>query len=601
MGQQKKKVTLPPAVADKLAQAAEQRAAANPGTPAELGDEPPAHLTADIEPDPAAVAYCAEFDHSDTDNGKRLVVHFGTDIVVVAQEKAKQPAFAVWTGTHWDVANGGPKSLALAQRLGDRIAAETKFIKPNSFEQKLIDDAAEALAKKEDDRSAPEKKLVIGAEKAKEQIDKRVKRRLDHAVTSKNVAKMNAALTCAASHIIRSPNDFNADRMMVAVENATLSFRRKTERRRNPRHKSPTETPDAPEFIDHCVDSHLDVIPGHRRADMITHIVPVRYRPEATCPKWLIFLESKLPDPEVRRLVQVSSGLGLLGITVQYLFFHYGDGANGKSVYMETLCRLLGEVAVTLPATSLIGEGGSSGSASPDLARLHGRRLLRVKELPEGEDLRENLVKELTGGEMITARDLFSGYTDFLPIFIAIMSGNGYPRISGTDDGIWRRMAVVHWPNKIAEEDRREFEEIVSSFKPEYSGILNWLIEGVHIFLREGLKIPKAVKDATQEYRDDMDRTAGFVARCIVKDDKADHVEGKDLYALYCDDTIDQGGKPMNNTMFGRIMAKKFRKARTAGGVVYHGIRLVKTRGDTGPQPPPGRFDSEEPWPDDLS
>lgn len=597
MAERKKRPELPEAVAQKMEEIAAQRAGENPETPEGPSDEPPAHLAADLDPDPAAVEYCAEFDHSDTDNGKRLITHFGGDIIVIAQEKAKQPAFAVWTGSHWDFSNGGPKALAIAQRLGDRIAQEVEFIRPNAFEQMLIDKAADARKKPEEDRGPAEKRLVIAAEKAEEAHAKRVKRRLDHAVTSKNVAKMQAALSCAAPHIMRSPNDFNADRMMVAVQNATLRFHRQTERRKNPRHKSVTETPDAPEYIDACVDSFLEVIPGHRRRDMITHIVPVRYRPEAKCPKWMAFIESKLPDKDVRRLVQVSSGLGLLGITVQYLFFHYGDGANGKSVYMETLCRLLGDVSVTLPATSLIGEGGSSGSASPDLARLHGRRLLRVKELPEGEDLRENLVKELTGGETITARDLFSGYTDFLPIFIAIMSGNGYPRITGTDDGIWRRMAVIHWPNKVAKEDRREFEEIVSSFEPEHPGILNWLMEGVHIFLREGLVIPEAVERATQEYRDDMDRTAGFVGRCIIKDANADPVQGKDLYQAYCDDTIDQGGKPMNVTAFGRAMQKKFRKERTSTGVVYFGIRLVKPAADG---PPPGRFPPDKPWPDDL-
>lgn len=594
---EKKKIELPEAVAQKIAEATEQRAGQNPETPLGPSDESPPHVLADLLPDPASVEYCSEFDHSDTDNGKRLLVHFGSDIMVVAQEKAKTPTFAVWTGSHWDVAGGGPKALAIAQRLGDRIAMEMAYIKPSVFEQNLMDQAEEALKKKEGERSPEEKRAVIAYDKAKEKHDRRVKRRLDHAVTSKNVAKMRAALDCLAPHIMRPPNDFNSDRMMVAVKNATLRFSRKTERRRNPRHRSPTETPDAPEFIDFCVDTHLEVIPGHRRQDMITHIVPVTYRPDAKCPRWMTFLESKLPDPEVRRLVQVSSGLGLLGITVQYLFFHYGDGANGKSVYMETLCRLLGDVSVTLPATSLIGEGGSSGSASPDLARLYGRRLLRVKELPEGEDLRENLVKELTGGETITARDLFSGYTDFLPIFIAIMSGNGYPRITGTDDGIWRRMAVIHWPNKIAKEDRREFEEIVSSFEPEYSGILNWLIEGVHIFLKEGLIIPEAVEHATQEYRDEMDRTAGFVARCVVRDDKAPPLEGKLLYQGYVDDTIDQGGKPMSNTAFGKIMGKKFRKERTDRGVVYLGIRLSNTPSrpaDEG-RPPP-----REEWPDDY-
>lgn len=606
MTEKKKKLDLPEAVIRKIEEAAEQRAGQNPATPEEQSeavhrDEPPAAIVADHDADRGTLEFCAELDHSDTDNGKRMQLHFGEDLLVIAQEKAKAPLYSVWTGTHWDVANGGPKSLAIAQRLGDRIAQEIEFIRPNPFEQLLIDRGEDAITVPEEARDPIQRRLAAAAMKAIEAHGKRVKRRLDHAVTSKNIAKMNAALACLAPHIMKSPDDFNANEMMVAVKNATLSFRRKTERRKNPRYRSVAETPDAPEFIDVCVDSKLDVIEGHRRQDLITHIVPIKYDAKAHCPNWMAFLNGKLPDPAVRRLVQVSSGLGLLGITVQYLFFHYGDGANGKSVYMETLCRLLGEVSVTLPATSFMGEGGGSGSASPDMARLYGRRLLRVKELPEGEDLRENLVKEVTGGETITARDLFAGYMDFKPKFITIMSGNGYPRISGIDDGIWRRMAVVLWPIKIAKEDRREFEEIVSSFEPEYSGILNWLIEGIHIFLKEGLVIPKAVELATQEYRDDMDRTAGFVARCIIKDDKADSLQGKDLYQAYCDDTIDQGGKPMNVTSFGRAMGKKFKKDRSSGVVLYIGIRLTNapTRRNM-PEPPEGRFDPQEPWPDEL-
>ncbi len=597
---QKKKSELPEAVRLKIEEAAEQRRWENPETPdSRPSDEAPAAIATDDDPDLAVVEFCAELDHSDTDNGKRMHLHFGSDLLVIAQEKAKQPLFAVWTGTHWDVANGAPKALAIAQRLGDRIAHEIEYIRPNPFEQLMMDRAAEAMLKPEEDRSAPEKRLVIASEKAREAVGKRVKRRIDHAVTSKNVAKMNAALACLAPHIMRSPDDFNADKMMVALKNVTLKFHRRMQKQKNPRYRSAEETPDAPEFIEACIDSRLEVIEGHRREDLITHIVPVTYDKDAKCPLWMAFLNGKLPDPAVRRMVQVSSGLGLLGITVQFLFFHYGDGANGKSVYMETLCRLLGEVAVTLPATSLIGEGGSSGSASPDLARLYGRRLLRVKELPEGEDLRENLVKELTGGETIAARDLFTGYMDFRPLFVAIMSGNGYPRISGIDDGIWRRMAVVHWPIKVAKEDRREFEEMLASFEPEYSGIMNWLIDGIHIFLREGLVIPEAVERATQEYRDDMDRTAGFVARCIQKDDKADPLAGKDLYGAYVDDTIDQGGKPMNVTAFGRAMARKFKKDRSSGVVLYHGIKLKKPP-SSGNGPPEGRFHPDEPFPEEF-
>ena len=186
------------------------------------------------------------------------------------------------------------------------------------------------------------------------------------------------------------------------------------------------------------------------------------------------------------------------------------------------------EACLALPVpmvSAIVGEGGSGGGASPDIARLYGRRHLRVKEIPRGEDLREELVKEVTGGEELTARDLFSGYFDFRPIFTAHMSGNGYPKITGTDNGIWRRMAVIHWPVKLDEKEQRDFEDVVSEFEPEYSGILNWLIAGVQTYLDEGLVIPEAVKVATQEYRDEMDPTSAFCAACVMP------VEGSEVAA----------------------------------------------------------------------
>jgi putative DNA primase/helicase len=488
----KKQDSRPEAVIRMMEEAAGQREGQNPETPASTSEEAPAAIAADHDADPAVIEYCAGLDHSDTDNGIRMKLHFGDDLVVIAQEKAKAPLFSAWTGTHWDVANGGPKSQAIAQRLGGRIAQEVQFIKPNAFEQMILDQAEEALSKKEEDRSAPEKRLVIAAEKAKEAHDKRTKRRLDHAVTSKNAAKMSAALSCLAPHIMKSPDDFNADKMMVAVRNATLKFHRRTERRRNPRYRSLAETPDAPEYIDVCIDSRLEVIEGHRRQDLITHIVPVKYDAKALCPKWTTFLDGKLPDKEVRKLVQISSGLGLLGITVQYLFFHYGDGANGKSVYMETLCRLLGDVSVTLPSTSLIGEGGSSGSASPDCGAA-----LRAAAARQGAARGRGSEREPGQGADRRRDDHRARPLRRLHGFPAVVHRHDErQRLSedpGTDDGIWRRMAVMHWPIKIAKEDRREFEEIVSSFEPEHAGILNWLIEGIHMFLREGLVIPEAV------------------------------------------------------------------------------------------------------------
>ena len=586
----KKKGELPPEVAAMMAAAQEQEAAfdaAGPGTPfAQEGEaqgvedgEPGATLRTGETVDMAIVAQCAALDHSDTDNAERLLAHFGDELLVLSQSKARKAAYAVWAGDHWDIETGDMRALAIAQNVGGRIALEASVLKMTEAEQKLID-RAEIAASKEAGELSP-------AEKAREAYAKRVSRRMSHAVSSKNKGRLEAMLACAAPHIQRQPDEFNADPLKVAVSGHTLVFKRVVARVENPDWSDPDiGRDDVPRFRE-TRRGELKVVKGHRRQDLITQVVPVAYDPKARCPKWLDFMEDKLPDAEVRRMVQVASGLGLVGLTVQKLFFHYGFGSNGKSVYMETLCRLLGEVAVTLPSESFIGEGKGGGAANPDMARLYGRRFLRVKELPEGEDLRENLVKDLTGGEHFTVRDLFQGYFDFKPIFTGHMSGNGYPKISGTDNGIWRRMAVIHWPKMIAEGDAREFEDVLADFRPEYPGILNWLIEGVMIFLAEGLVVPDAVKAKTQEYRDEMDRTSAFCARCVQVDPSGE-VTAKDFYQAYCDFTVDQGGKPISLTAFGLIMKKKYQ--RIDGRInVYRGLRLI----DVPQRPASGQYDFE--------
>lgn len=548
---------------------------ADGGSAAEHTDddgEPHATLRDNRPVNRSVVKACAKLDHSDTDNAERLQRHFGEDMLVLAQSKARKATYAIWDGTHWDIDTGDPRSLAVAQQLGGRIAMETEFLQYSPEELEVVKAAKEALKKPENERTPLEKKMANAALNAKENLAKRRKRRRDHAVTSKNKARLEAMLTCLAPHVMRGPDEFNADPLKVALLDHTLVFSRTIEKVRNPAYDDDDNIRyDVPEYIEKKI-AKVEAIKGHKRSDLMTQIVPVSYNKKATCPKWTAFLERMLPNDDVRRMVQVASGLGLVGLTVQKLFFHYGFGANGKSVYMETLSRLFGDIAVTLPSESFIGEGNSGGAASPDMARLYGRRFLRVKELPEGEDLRENLVKDLTGGEDFTVRDLFQGYFDFKPIFTGHMSGNGYPRITGTDNGIWRRMVVVHWPVTLKTEEQREFEEVVSEFKPEYSGILNWLIEGVKIFLNEGLIIPDSVKEKTQEYRDEMDPTSAFAARCIEPDEHG-QVTARDFYQAYVDYTVDQGGRPISLTKFGLIMKKKYR--REDGRIkMYFGFRL---------------------------
>lgn len=518
------------------------------------------------------MAWCAGLDQSDTDNARRLLAHFGRDLLVMSQEKARANLFVVWAGTHWNTATGGPGALALAQRLGDRILAEAPLLALSEAEAKATAAAEAARKKGEDDRGEGDRAAIRRAESIGMAMGKRRKARKDFAVTSKNRARLDNMLTCAAPHILIQPDAFNADPLKVATAAHTLHFSAFEEQELNPEMEREDTPPDTPEFIA-VKASKVTAHRGHSRRDLITELCPPHYDPAAQCPRWTAFMAEFMPDDEVRHMVQVSAGLGLLGLTEQRLFFHYGNGANGKSVFLEVICRVLGEAAVTLPSTSFSGGAGQSGGATPDIARLHGRRFLRVKEMPEGEDLREDLVKELTGGEDIAVRDLFQGYFDFRPIFTGHMSGNGYPKILGTDEGIWRRMAVILWPKTIPEHMRRNFAEVVASFEPEHSGILNWLIAGALAYLREGLIIPAAVAAETQKFRDEMDPTSAFCARHVVLDVERE-VTAREFYTAYLAWAGTAAVRPISETRFGKIMAKKYQ--RIEGRVrKYAGVTLV--------------------------
>lgn len=546
--------------------------------------EPFAGFDGNVDPD--TVEQCSALDHSDTDNAKRLIWHFGDDLVVMHQEGAEKPPYGAWSGTHWDFAAGPHRAMRIAQRLGGAIALETAFLAFTDRETATIEAAREAEAKADRARIDEEKELVKAADDARKALKKRKERRHAHAVTSKNIARLRAMLDCAAPHIMRSADDFNPDAYRFACLTHTIRFERSVEAAPNPAFTDPdVSSEDVPPTLARTV-ARVIAAPGHERADRITACAPVKFDQKARAVKWLAFLEEFLPDPDVRRMVQTACGQGLLGVGLQLLFFHYGKGANGKSIFMETLARVLGDLSVTLPAESITGQAKAGGGPSPDLARLYGRRLLRVAELPKGEPLKVELIKKLTGGERFPVRDLFKGYFDFAPIFVAHMSGNDYPKTDGTDYGTWRRLVVVKWPVTIAEERRRDFEDVLADFEPEYPGILNWLIEGARRFIEDGRVVlaAESVRE-TRKYRDEMDPLAGFVSGCVAAA-PGESVNAADMYAGYAAWASANGLTPISNTGFGKLMKSYFE--RDDGRIRrYLDCRLH----DVPPPPPSGRDD----------
>ncbi|NMN56882.1 putative DNA primase/helicase [Xanthobacter sp. SG618] len=546
-----------------------------PADDADGGDDGPSDGAAPGT-DMDVVAACARLDHSDTDNAKRFVAHFGRDLTVLETEGIINTDYCAWAGTHWDMVGGNDAAVRLAKQVGGLIGLEADLLAATAFELRAMEDGDQAeedlarLEKSSDSWTDADKAQVkrlqrvidAGAE-ARAALDKRRVARRKFGVSSKNKARIVALKDLAACDLTRKPEGFNADPRAFACLTHTIQFGRRPD----------PECPD-PDVV--RLVPYAKTVKGHRREDFITKVLPVAYDKDAKAPRFEAFMARFLPIEAVRRCVQVGAGLGLLGLPVQKVFFHYGNGANGKSVFLETLVRVFGALASSLPTEAIIGTNDKQGgAASPELARLYGVRFVRVVELPANVPLREDVVKKLTGGETIPVRNLFKGFFEFRPVFIAHMSGNGYPKIDGTDNGIWRRIAVIHWPIALEDSEQRDFEEVVGELAAEAPGILNWLIEGALTYLREGLILPPEVRAATQEYRDEMDVVGQFVASCV-EPAPGMWVTARAAYRAYADWSDENGKKPVTETRFGRDMKRKLQHGRNGAGVhVYQDCRLV--------------------------
>lgn len=517
------------------------------------------------------LAACARLDHSDTDNGERLIRYFGQDLLVMAQDEVPSGTWLSWTGTHWDIAGGSARARITVQRLGGRILLEADHLAATPHEVRSLDAAEKAaveladLEKSKADwsdehvlQAADLNRVIAAGKNARAALDKRKAKRRAFAISSKNKARMEAALDCAAPRLRRQPDSFNPDRHKVATLTHTLKFVRELD----------LECPD--EKVDRF-KSRCDAIAAHDREDRITAVVPVPYAEDAKAPIWRAFLDRMLPDVDKRRTVQQFTALGLLGIPVQFLMFHYGLGANGKSVFLETITRLLGTgLAVGLPRESIVGASErAAGSASPDLVRLYGKKMVRILEVKADAPLQEDLIKRLTGGESIPVRTLFKGYFEFQNVATAHMSGNGFPTIDGTDNGIWRRLLVVHWDKIIPTEEQRDFEAVVSDFiRDEGSGILNWMIEGALDFLTHGLVIAPSVRLDTANYREEMDPVGDFTKTCV-RMAEGSKVQAHAMYEAYVSWSIANAKRPKTQTKFGKTLAQRFRKAEIVGRIFY--------------------------------
>lgn len=311
----------------------------------------------------------------------------------------------------------------------------------------------------------------------------------------------------------------------------------------------------------------------HDPALLLTRVTRAEYSPSAECPRWKQFLEDVFAgDRELIRFIQKAVGYSLTAsVREQVVFFAVGDGSNGKSTFFETLAGAMGDYASNAQPDTILARTKGSGISS-DIARLKGARLVTVPEPAEGARLDEGLVKQLTGGDRITARRLYADEMEFAPEFKLWLGTNHKPVIRGTDFGIWRRICIIPFAVKIPPE--RADRGLRWKLEREAAGILRWAVDGALLWNAEGLApYPACVQESLKEYRNEMDVVNAFLSECTAP---SGEIASSDLYRAYAAWAREGNEYVMSATKFGRECAKRFEKARKNRGVILKGVSLLQ-------------------------
>lgn len=309
-----------------------------------------------------------------------------------------------------------------------------------------------------------------------------------------------------------------------------------------------------------------------RRKDLITKAIGAKYDRAAKCLLWDAFLIQIFPDPELRNYIKKAVGLCLTGsMAEQIFFFCYGMGANGKSVFLAILRALLGEYARQADFSTFLVQRNEK--VRNDLAALAGARVVVAIETEEGGRLSMQVIKSWTGGDPITARFLFGENFTFQPQGKLWLAANNKPAISERNHAAWRRVRLIPFNVTIAEKDQDK--QLESKLLQELPGILNWALEGLADYLQNGLDAPKAVKEATNEYRKENDNLELFVSECCELG-KLNVCKNTDLYGQYLNFCSMSGLKALSQKTFSLEISTRpgIKHTKTKHGVTWMGITL---------------------------
>ena len=438
---------------------------------------------------------CATLPQTDLGNLERFLKRHGRDFLYV-----EAWGWLAWDGQRWNRDMAVPLLGRAVQATMRAIQAEAARVRDSGVAQPPAHD--------EEDADRAEKMLQLSlfrrtGERA-DALDRVVKVTRDRVVllsdtigawgrTSEGAGHIACIATLAQARLARRPDEFDADPLLLNVENGTLAFARGQDGA-----------------------AATVALRAFSRRDRITKLAAVTFDAAARSPRFDAFLAEVQPDGEMRAFLDCWAGYNALGLAdAQKMALFYGQGSNGKGVWINTIAGLLGDYAWAAAIETFIDQGRyrKGSDASPDLAALAARRMVYANEPEDGSKFSDGLIKAMTSDEPIGGvRELNKSPFQLLVTFTNTISANNRPKI-GTDHGIQRRMQVVPWDVIIP--DSRQDVQLKTKLKAEAAGILNRVVRGALQYLTTGLPVPAAIEAATREYREENDILGQFLALCI--------------------------------------------------------------------------------------
>lgn len=303
----------------------------------------------------------------------------------------------------------------------------------------------------------------------------------------------------------------------------------------------------------------------HSPSDYETIGVSYPYDSTITSPVWEYFLQSTMQ--ESASFFQEYAGYALTPETkYEISVWFVGKKGSGKSTGIAGLCAMLGDKVGFFGVSEVENSRFALGS-------LPGKTLVVATEQPEGFMRATHIFNNLVSGEVVKIEKKFEDSYSFKPHVKVVWAMNNPPRIPDPEDGLFRRVKIIQFPELPPEKRDPEIKEQI-----EKSGaaILNWALDGLERLLGRGrFDIPEEVVVNTVKFQETNDIPKHFVGE-YCKTGIDCKVQSSVLYSAYKFWCVENSHKPQSSTSMASEWERLgFEKYMSNGKAFYKGVCLV--------------------------